>query len=1458
MEPAATRRPPLLARALGAPGAWLLALLAYVPALSAAPGRMPTDTKLYLYLDPGRLVRDAPVSWDGRQFAGWVPHQTIAYLWPSGPWFWVLDRLSVPDWVAHRLWIGTILVLGGLGVRFAARQLGLRGAGPLVAAVVYQLSPYVLPYVSRTSVMLLPWAGVGWLVGLTVRAARRPGWRDPALFALVVLTVGAVNATATALIAPAPVLWLVHAAWRGTIGPRRALALAAKLGGLSLLVSLWWIAMLVVQGRHGADVLAFSETLDAVSLTSVSTEVLRGFGYWLFYVRDPYAFTTTAVADYLGSGRLLLTGFLLVALGCAGLALSRWGQRGYAALLVATGVVLGVGVHPIDDPSPLMSPLEGSSLGLALRSSTRAIPVANLGLALGAGALAVVVGGRVRRPVVAGRVRAEHLVGAVVVVLAVGNLPALFDGGFVDPALERDEDVPAAWREAARALDASSLEHRVLQLPGSEFGAFRWGYTVDPPLPGLTDKPLVTRDLLPLGSPGVMDLLYALDDRLQAGTVEPGAIAPVARLLAADTIWVANDLAFDRFRTPRPEVVSDLLAGGEVPGLGPAAPHGAPVPNVPVVPVLDERDLSDPRLGTPLAPVELVPVEGAPSIVRASGRVVVLAGSGDGVVDAAAAGLIRGDEAIVYAADVDEVERRATGGIADPALVVVTDSNRDRASHWRSSQDVRGMTEVGGPAPDVTRDNPADQRLEVFPDADEASQTVARLEHVDGTPLVVRASAYGEPAAYRPEQRPAMAVDGDPRTAWVVADRADPTGESIELSDSGPSGRLVVLQSQRPGDTRAVTRIRIEQPGEAAREVELTPASRVAPGEPVEVLPGSPVRITILAVTAVDGTDTGPSAVGFAELGPVATEVVRPPVDASPLIDADVPVAVVLTRERVRATDRWRSDPEPVLVRDVELPVGRTADVAVTLRLDARAADDVLDRLLGTGGRALADRRLTGVVAARGASAVDGDPGTAWTMPFGRSSGATLRVRLDPSRPVSEVALVQRDDELHSRISRVRLTVTGPSGTVAHELDIPAGGGAMAVPAASGTEAILEVLAVEPRTTLDRRYAETTELPAAVVELTLTGPGGDAVAAPTSAPPGAGAGCRTDLLALDGEPFGLALDPPTLARLVAGEAVEVSTCDARAVSLAAGTHRWRGANGLDTGIDVDRVVLRSGVAAAVTAPAAPQVDVRRTRTERVAQVAACPDGCWLILGEGYNPAWTARVEGPGGDLGAPVQIAGGFNGWWLEPSDATRTVAMRWTPQRGLDLALALAGVGVLACVLLAAAPAPLRTAARRVLRARRADRTPTGPDGTPPAELDGPVLAGPSPVGRTHATASAAALVVLAGLVVAPAWALWALAPAAVVVVTRRPRLLALASVALTLVLGAVVVVRVVRERYFANAGWTAHFEDLHRAGVFVVVLLVVGCVTAAVPRRPPEPEAAAADAGQGSAGGVTPVSPG
>ena len=909
-------------------GVCALALLAYLPALFASPGRMPSDTKLYLYLNPGRLISDAPYTWDNRQFAGWVPHQTVTYLWPSGPWYWLFAHLGVPDWIAHRLWIATLLFVGGLGVRWAARHLGLAGAGAITAAFVYQLSPYILPYLSRTSLMLLPWASLGWLVGLTIRSATRSRWRDPAIFALVIFTVGSPNATALAMIAPAPVLWLLHAAWQRSISWRRAVTTALRIGALSLAVSVWWITMLAIQGRHGANVLSYSETLEAVSFTSVSTETLRGLGYWLFYIRDPFGFATSASVDYLESGRIIAIGFALLACCVAGIALTRWSQRRYAAMLVFVGIVLAVGVHPIANPSPLMSRLATSSrstLSLAVRSSTRALPLSNLGLALGAGALATAASTLLakRRP------RLRLAAPLVIIGLAVLNLPALFDGGFVDPALERVEELPAAWNQAAAALDTGSMENRVMQLPGAEFGAYRWGYTVDPPLPGLSAKPLITRDLLPLGSPGAMDLLYALDDRAQSNTLDPAAIAPVARLFGADTIWVSNDMAFDRFRTPRPELTHAMFAA-QPDGLGTPTAYGSPTPNVPDLATLDETALTNGAIGEPLPPVELVGVNDPVTMVRASSRLVVLAGSGDGVVDASTAGLLHGDEAVLYAADL-----RSSDRLDDADLVIVTDSNRDRAHQWRGTQDVVGFTETGGPTTDVLRPDTADQRLPVFADQSPEHQTTAAVEGLD-----VRATGYGEPFAYRPEDRPAMAVDGDPATAWLVADRFNPIGQAIEVS--GDVSQLSLLQSQQPGASRLISSVRLDFDNAPSQVVALDDSSLHGTGQRVDVPPGSTfARITITAVEArPGGTDPGPSAVGFAELGLGAhPEVVTVPSDTSG-VSADTPLAIVLTRLRTDPLNRWRSDPEPRLVRQFTLSSARDFATTLTVRRNARASDE--------------------------------------------------------------------------------------------------------------------------------------------------------------------------------------------------------------------------------------------------------------------------------------------------------------------------------------------------------------------------------------------------------------------------------------------------------------------------------------------------------------------------------------
>jgi arabinofuranan 3-O-arabinosyltransferase len=982
----------------------------------------------------------------------------------------------------------------------------------------------------------------------------------------------------------------------------------------------------------------------------------------------------------------------------------------------------------------------------------------------------------------------------MVVVLAVANLPALFDGGLVDPALSRAQDPPAAWQQAAAALSSTSSEYRVMQLPGSEFGAFRWGYTVDPPLPGMTTKPLITRDLLPLGSPGVMDLLYALDDRVQAGTLEAASVAPVARFLGVDTVWVANDLAFERFRTPRPSSFAAELS--EAAGLTAPVSYGTPSVNVPLIAMVDEHALAEADVALP--PVQLQKVTSPSSIVRASDRVVVLVGSGDGIVDASAAGLLHGDEALMYAADATHLP---AGTGSTPALTILTDSNRARAHHWRSSKDVSGFTETGTAITDVLRPDEADQRLPVFGAIpDPADETIATL---DGG-LIVRASGYGEPFAYRPEQRPAMAVDGDPTTAWVVADRHDPVGHYVEVSATG--GSLTLLQPQGTNANRRITSVRVTGASiPTPIDVALDATSMRPPGQHIGLPTSGPVRITITGVGPREGgTDTGPSAVGFAELG-IGThdEVVR-----VPKFDTGTgPLAVVLTRLRTDPLDRWRSDPETRLVRSFDTTGARTFDATITLHLNSRADDRTLNGLTGASGP-VANRRLTGDPNARGLYAADGDPSTAWTSPFGDVVGSELQFPLDG--PVRTITLQQPTDQLHSIITGVR--VAGASGS--HDVVVPSpdGDGRSTLTLdqpVDGSTLTLTVTSSLARTTIDRRFAETTTLPVALREVSGNGLLPTDLASGDVAPT-----CATGLLTVDGHDVPVTYDANTMTELAAGRSADVHLCPGTTLSLAPGAHRLETASANDAAFQVDRVTLTSGVAAhdatasPSSLPSGPTVAITRTRTSRTATVSACPSGCWLIMGEGFNVGWTAATGGH--DLGAPVQIAGGFNGWWLPPSTSDRVVDIQWTAQRPVTLGLIISAAGVLLCLVL-------------VLRRRPARRRESALADEPP-RWAGIV---PTRSSWTSSATSAAVLVATSALIGSPRLGLFALAPAAVIVLTRRPRLAAWGAAVLMAGIGARLAQLEHSHHYLANAAWPAVFERLHQPSLLVVALVLASALT-------------------------------
>ena len=258
-----------------------------------------------------------------------------------------------------------------------------------------------------------------------------------------------------------------------------------------------------MQGRYGMDVLRYTETVKAVSTTSTATETLRGLGYWYFYGGDRLALWTQVSTSYTQRLFVLATSFAVPLLAIASAAFVRWSHRVYFIGILLVGMVLAVGVYPYDDPSFVGGAFkrfaEGSTAGLALRSSSRAAPLVVLALAtlLGVGVNAALARfSRRQRSVLAWGVS-----GAVILVVVVNFVP-IWNGQYYTASLLRG-DVPDYWKQAIAALDAKPHDTRILEIPGTDFTNYVWGGTVEPITPGLTDRPYVAPRARAVGFPAV-------------------------------------------------------------------------------------------------------------------------------------------------------------------------------------------------------------------------------------------------------------------------------------------------------------------------------------------------------------------------------------------------------------------------------------------------------------------------------------------------------------------------------------------------------------------------------------------------------------------------------------------------------------------------------------------------------------------------------------------------------------------------------------------------------------------------------------------------------------------------------------------------------------------------------------------------------------------------------------------
>ncbi len=1328
-----------------------LAGLAYLPLLFARPGVVTDDTKTYLYLDPGRFLSQVVTMWNPTVGLGTVNHQYIGYLLPMGPFFWLFDKLGVPVWVAQRLWLGTILFVAGAGMLYLCRRIGVGGPGRIVAATAFMLTPYFLQYSGRISVILLPWAGLPWMIAFTIMALRRGGWRYPALFALVVALVSSINATAILYVAVAPALWLVYAVLAEKEARwRQALLTALKLGVLAVAVCLWWETGLLVEAAYGVNVLKFTETIPSTSATSTASEVIRGLGYWYFYGEDRLGNWTHSAVMYTQWLWLLAVSYAVPVLAFVSAVAVRWRHRAYFVLLIVVGVTLSVGAHPFDSPTPFGGVFKAfmtdTTAGLALRSTDRATPLVVLGLAvlLGAGVSALWA----RIP------WAGVLAGVVSLGLVIAANPAVFTGDaevattFTQPAV-----LPSSLRQAAAHLNATHPNTRVLEIPGDDFAAQRWGDTIDAPLPALlnADRPFAIHEQQIMGSEATANLLNAIDGPIQGGIEQWQALAPLSRLISAGDVVVQNDTAYERYGIPQPQLVDPQLTPTPA-GLSDPVSFGTPVPNVPSYSTLDEADLAAPATTQWEAPLVTYTVNNPRPLVRAESDTgsVVVAGDADGLANMAAAGLLDTTSAIYYAGTLDSHAAQLHQLVASGAQLVLTDTNRKQAYRWDTLIGITGYTEnaTEQPAKSDLSDNP----LDLFPGAPVGAHTLAS----DVGAATVTASSYGNTVSYTPENRPYAALDGNLDSAWVtgVFD-PDPAGEWWQIHLAGPvtTDHITVVQPQTGDVSRSITKASLIFDGGRPVPVTLGPSSRRPGGQVLKFKSRtfSTLRIRIDDTSNDHQPSASASQVGLAEVripGVSVAEVIHLPTDllaSASTASATDRLTLVLDRLRVSPYPT-RSDPELSMVRQFTLPTARTFTLSGTASLSALLPDDLIQRLLGrpgstgTGVVAYANGRLPGSLTSGAPATLDGDPTTVWQPGFGAGAqkGSVLHYDLPANVTLDHLDLQVVADGRHS--VPTSLSISTETGTRTVTLppiaDSTVPGATTTVPLSfaplSGRHLALEVTGVRLERATNFFARSPIALPLGIAEVAI--PGVSVAPLPADLP----GTCRSDLLAIDGRPVSVRITGSTAAA-AAGQEVQVQPCgpDAAGFTLGAGSHLLSTAiahnatdPGASPGWNLDQLVLDSapgGGPGAAPAPAGPltatqpgptpTVTVRaNAKTTQQLSATGIRGPFELVLGQSVNRGWhavaTPAAGAPGGshavDLGPPELVDGYANGWSLSAAQlrtlgatgaggtGALAVTLSWTPQRMIWLALGVSGAGIALCLVLAVLPERWRPRRRR------------------------------------------------------------------------------------------------------------------------------------------------------------------
>lgn len=945
------------------------ALMIVVLLWSTAPGSTQPDTKIDLVVNPWGYLRRALFAWNDHAGLGELQNQAYGYLFPMGPVFGLAELVNMPDWAAQRLWWSVIALVGFWGVHRLVRRIsGLSSDLAVLVALLYVVSPRFLSVLSEISVEAWPASVAPWLVLATLpmldRGASKAALvRGAAFTVLLTISLGGVNATASAAALLLPALWIITARRRDR--PGRALAVWAP---AVIIGSAWWLVPLLVLARYAYPFLDYIETSRITTAVTSVPNVLRGASHWIAYILDsqghPIWQGGWVQAQYVTA---IVTGCVVAGVGLAGLALAQRTQPStHLSRFLVLSLGVGVLVMALGHGGVISSPfdqqvrefLDGS--GAPLRNVHKFDPLVRLPIAIG---FALAVRGLLRhRAPWARPVLALSLVAALVAPTAVWT-------GRVGDA-QAVSAIPADWRTAAGSVDADAAERggSTLILPSARTSAMTWGTTTDEPLTALASSPIVYRAAAPLGHPGSTRLLDAIDALAADGTSQDSLATVLARM-GISRVVVRQDLA-EAVRASDPQAVVRTL--DRSPGFRRMDSFG--------------EDIS-------LWSVDADPGHTAELLDAAS--LVTLRGMSSSLLPALGSGLLEPDQGLRVSATA-------------PSARIVTDQPQ-----WRVYNN--GLPPALGRGPVLPASDQEPDRIGArdLPPVTPVSDQVVRSWR--GVSAVEVSSTAADPFGSTlagPGVGPAAALDGDPRSAWW-SDAEKDSSFTMRWNDPISLGNLrVIVPTEAPlFPVRALDVITTDGDGRESRHRQVAVVSDTVNldlgDDPVVALrlefptgPRSVVR-GISEITS-DRRDWGSSL-----LLPGTTDLNKAALLFAPDRLGSVPTVI----DRVRLPRITENS------RNASWTVTSAARAKVEPHLEARhlpgpPLESVLD-----GAQISSDHRVDADPRHRPGAALDGDDGTSWLVPAGEPQ-AVATMSFDEDRHITGVSAAPG-------AASVRVTVAG-------------------------------------------------------------------------------------------------------------------------------------------------------------------------------------------------------------------------------------------------------------------------------------------------------------------------------------------------------------------------------------------------------------------------------------------------